>query len=428
MAVVFRVNLIKRPSLLLLTVLLAACGGDADAPQSGRSGQVPTVEATQARFGALPLEERLSGVVRARNQTDITPEIGGMVMEVLVADGQFVERGQELVRLRDTEHRERVQQARAGFDIAKAQTQQAAALLNQRRSQLTRSQALAAQNLESVADREALEALVEQAEAGLALAQAQESQAASVLRERETALANTAVKAPISGTIGQRSAEVGQMVGPGQRLFIIGDLGRMHVDLMLNESMLNRIRIGMTAVVTSSSFPDTVIRAQLNRISPFLNPQSYSTTAELDVSNAGRLLRPGMFVSVDILYGRTETATLVPNSALFKHPRQGSEGVFVAPAMAKEITFEDEPGSRTPQLYGPTGVEFRSVRVIARGRELSAVAGLTEGDWVVTLGHQMLVQNVAEARVRMVEWPHILELQRLQTRDLNQKINVKADS
>jgi HlyD family secretion protein len=202
----------------------------------------------------------------------------------------------------------------------------------------------------------------------------------------------------------------------------------MHVDLMLNESMLNRIRIGMTAVVTSSSFPDTVIRAQLNRISPFLNPQSYSTTAELDVSNAGRLLRPGMFVSVDILYGRTETATLVPNSALFKHPRQGSEGVFVAPAMAKEITFEDEPGSRTPQLYGPTGVEFRSVRVIARGRELSAVAGLTEGDWVVTLGHQMLVQNVAEARVRMVEWPHILELQRLQTRDLNQKINVKADS
>jgi HlyD family secretion protein len=140
------------------------------------------------------------------------------------------------------------------------------------------------------------------------------------------------------------------------------------------------------------------------------------------------LLRPGMFVSVDILYGQTETATLVPNSALFKHPRQGSEGVFLAPAMAKEITFEDGPGTRSPELYGPTGVEFRSVRVIARGREVSAVAGLAKDDWVVTLGHQMLVQNVAEARVRMVEWPHILELQRLQTRDLTRKVTAKTDS
>lgn len=413
---------------LLPVLFAAACGGEDGAPRQVRNGQVPTVEVTQAGFGALPLEERLSGIVRARNQTDITPEISGVVMEVLVADGQYVQRGQELVRLRDTEFRERLNQARAGYEIAKAQTQQAQALLNQRRNQLARSQALAAQNLESVADREALEALVEQSEAGLALALAQESQAQSVLRERETALSNTVVKAPISGTIGQRSAEVGQMVGPGQRLFIIGDLGLMHVDLMLNEQMLNRIRIGMTAAVTSPSFPDTTIRATLNRISPFLNPESYSTTAELDVSNTGRLLRPGMFVSVDILYGQTETATLVPNSALFKHPRQGTEGVFLAPSMAREITFEDEPGTRTPELYGPTGVEFRSVRIIARGREVSAVAGLDEGDWVVTLGHQMLVQNVAEARVRMVEWPHILELQRLQTRDLIQRIKVKADS
>jgi len=428
MAVAFRVSRNLRPTILLPVLFAAACGGGDGAPKPSRSGTVPTVEVTQARFGALPLEERLSGVVRARNQTDITPEISGVVMEVLVADGQFVERGQVLVRLRDTEYRERFQQARAGFDIAKAQTQQAQTLLNQRRSQLARSQALAAQNLESVADREALEALVEQSEAGLALALAQESQAESVLRERETALSNTVVKAPISGTIGQRSAEVGQMVGPGQRLFIIGDLGRMHVDLMLNEPMLNRIRIGMTVILSSPSFPDTTIRAQLNRISPFLNPQSYSTTAEVDVPNAGRLLRPGMFVSVDILYGQTETATLVPNSALFKHPRQGSEGVFLAPAMAKEITFEDGPGTRSPELYGPTGVEFRSVRVIARGREVSAVAGLAKDDWVVTLGHQMLVQNVAEARVRMVEWPHILELQRLQTRDLTRKVTAKTDS
>lgn len=418
-------------SRILLTIgLLAflACSSDDQANNDRGEQTTPTVEVTQARYGSLPLEERLSGVVRARNQTEIYPEVPGVVVEVLVSDGQFVQKDQPLVRLRDTEARERLRQAQAGLEISKAQTMQAQALLNQRRGQLARSRALSAQNMESVAEREALEALVEQAEAGLMLSQAQENQASSMLRESQTALENTIVKSPISGTIGQRNAEIGQVVNNSTRMFIIGDLSLMHIEVILNEQMLSRVRIGMTALITSTAFPDTVIVASLNRISPFLNPASYSTQGELDVPNSGRLIRPGSFVSVDILYGETEQATLIPNSALYKHPRQGVEGIFVAPTMAREITFADEPGTRTPELYGPTPIEFRPVRIIAKGREMSAIAALDSTSWVVTLGHQMLINEAKEARVRMVEWPHILNLQRMQTRDLINLIKDKSDS
>src|SRR5699024_12006129 len=86
-----------------------------------------------------------------------------------------------------------------------------------------------------------------------------------------------------------------------------------------------------TAQIHTGSGEDSeIIEAKLSRISPFLNNITRSTEGEIDVSNDTNSLRPGMFVPVDILYGESQQATIIPTSALYADPNTGEEGVCMA--------------------------------------------------------------------------------------------------
>ena len=420
------VNSLNLLFLALSVIFIVSCSGDSSGQQGNSRGdgvRIPTVEAVVSMYGSLPLEERLTGSVRARNQVEIYPEISARITQVLVNDGDRVEQGQVLVRLRDSEISERLNQATSGFQIAVAQVRQAENSLSQAESNLRRVRQLADRDLGSAAELERLEAEVESAKASLQLAVAQREQASSVVSERRTALGNTEIKAPISGVVGRRSAEIGQQVGPGSRLFEIGDTDMMRVRVMLTEQMLGYVSTGQTVLITTPSLPDTLLRASVSRISPFLNPVSHTTHAEIDVDNSDGLLLPGMFVTVDILYGDSEQATLIPNSAIYRHPRDGSIGVYVAGSIGTELEFEDD---ERPEVFGPTSVEFRQIDVVARGRMMSGVHGVDEDQWVVTLGHNLITsRNATQAVIRATEWEHIIDLQQMQSRDLLNLIREK---
>lgn len=419
-------NTLKLILLVLFAMLLASCGGESNGQQGNSRGEgirIPTVEAVASMFGSLPLEERLTGSVKARNQIEIFPEISAQITQVLVNDGDRVEEGQVLVRLRDSEIRERLNQATSGYQIAIAQVRQAENNLNQAESNLRRVRQLAERDLGSAAELEQIEAELESAKASLQLAIAQREQASSVVSERRTALGNTEIKAPISGVVGQRNAEVGQQVGPGTRLFEIGDTDLMRVRVMLTEQMLGYIDNDQNVLISTPSLPDTLLRARVSRISPFLNPVSHTTHAEIDVDNRDGLLLPGMFVTVDILYGDSEKATLIPNSAIYRHPRDGTIGVYVAGSIGTELDFEED---ERPEVFGPTSVEFRQIDVVARGRMMSGVHGIDEDQWVVTLGHNLITsRNATQAVIRATEWDHIIDLQQMQSRDLLNMIREK---
>lgn len=131
------------------------------------------------------------------------------------------------------------------------------------------------------------------------------------------------------------------------------------------------------------------------------------------------MLKPGMFVPVDILYGDSQQATLIPTSALYTDPESGNEGVFVAPSIGLEIEPADSinPDS-PPPLTEPTQVQFQEVEVIASGRMEVAVEGIESGSWVVTVGQNLLSQGRGQARVRTVNWERIFTMQQLQRQDL----------
>lgn len=403
--------------------MLAGCSENGERT-GNNNNSVPSVEAVQAQFGALPLEERLSGIVRAQQQVEITPRISAPIEEVYVQNGDLVERGDPLVRLRDNEYRERLRQAEANLRINKAQVRQAEASLKEAESQVRRQRVLAEQDLSSEIELERLEAQLESAEASHELALAQVEQAESNVAEQEDALAQTVIRSPITGTVGRKNAEVGMQANTGSRLFTVGDLNDARVTVSLTERMLTYIQTGQNVRVHSDNLGDKILEGQVSRISPFLGAGSFSTEAEIDISNTADILMPGMFVTVDIFYGESEQATIIPLSAIYRHPRTGETGVFVAPDFGAEVEpVEEIDSSNPPPLSDATVTEFVPINVIARGRESAGVTGIQSGDWVVTVGQNLLINNEAgTARIRAVSWNRIMDLQQLKPRDLLREV------
>lgn len=412
--------------LAFFAFLLAGCyGGKSSSADDSMDGVIPAVEAVKARFGTLPLTERLSGTVRAENQVMLMPEISAQIERVYVDDGDQVRQGDPLVKLEDDQYREQLQQARAGASISEAQLKQAESRLAQQEAQLRRMQQLRDKGLSSEQEYENILGQTESARAAVDLAKAQLQQARALVQEQQNLLAKTVIRAPISGTIGQRNAEIGMQVSTGTQLFIIGDLGEVTVEVVLTEDMLNKISVGQRAVVYANPGSEQMqpIAATVARISPFLNNVTRSTEAEIEVKNSENLLKPGMFVPVDILYGDSQQATLVPTSAIYTNPANGSEGIFVAPSIGFEIEPADSVNpDRPPPLTEPADVQFQEVEIIARGRMEVAVDGIQPGTWVVTVGQNLLSQGRNQARIRTVDWERILSMQQLQRQDLLNKI------
>lgn len=409
--------------VVFLLVMLQGCGGEES--EGGEFGQVlPAVEAVQAQFGSLPLEERLNGIVRAANQVDIYPRIAAPVERVYVQNGDEVQEGDLLVQLRDSDYRERLRQAEANLRITVAQERQALAALGEVESELKRIRVLAERDLTSDLELEQLEAQLESAEANYELAQARVAQAQASVEEQRDALARTKIVAPVNGTVGQRNAETGMQVNNNTQLFTIGDLSESKITINLTERMLGYISTGQNVRIFSENLADTVLTGKISRISPFLGAGNFSTEAEIDVENPGKVLMPGMFVTVDVLYGESEQATLIPLSAIHRDPQSGNTGVYVASSFGIESELLEENGEdESSNLSNPTDVEFRPIEIIAQGREAAGVTGVTSGEWVVSVGQNLLVRdNSGMARVRATSWDHILELQRLRPEDLLEDI------
>jgi HlyD family secretion protein len=193
-----------------VALLLSGCYSSGAGRAESEEQTIPAVEAVQVQRGTLPLEERLAGSVVSRNQTEIYAEVSGRIVEVLANNGDRVEAGAPLVRLRDTEFAEQLQQAEAGLRVADARVAQAEANNTRAIATLRRMEAIVERNLGSVAELETAQAEALSAAAELLLMQAERQQAASLVEERRSALGETTIRAPITGIVGGRGAEIGQ--------------------------------------------------------------------------------------------------------------------------------------------------------------------------------------------------------------------------
>lgn len=229
--------------LPLATVGLFACGDGGDASgEAADEGEIPAVEAVQARRGALPLRERLTGTVRAAGQVEIYSETSGPITQVFAENGDLVEQGDPLVRIEGRTSQSQLAQARANLASARADASRAAANLEELEAQFRRTQLLAEDDLVSAETLETEQARVQAARASYEQAEAQVAAAQAVIDERQEAVGRTTIRAPITGVVGQRNAEVGMIADGQTRLFMMGRMENMRVRVPIAQELLGQLR------------------------------------------------------------------------------------------------------------------------------------------------------------------------------------------
>jgi membrane fusion protein, heavy metal efflux system len=183
---------------------------------------------------------------------------------------------------------------------------------------------------------------LQQSENDLAKARAKVAQTAEVLRVLgvdETAaaaggplLSRVPVRAPISGTVIERTITNGQFIGTESTpLLTIADLSTVWVQADVFERDLHRIAAGQPADVTTAAYPDDRFRAQVARIGAVVDPQTRTAKLRFVVANQRRRLKPGMFTTATLQVAADAPVLTVPTKAVFVENGRSYAYVQTAP-------------------------------------------------------------------------------------------------
>lgn len=266
---------------------------------------------TVAAVGTKSMETKVlaTGTVVAWEDLPVAAEVAGLaITEVLVDEGDRVEKGQLLARLNEVQLQAEIEQQQAAISEAQANLESA-------RAELLRGQDLTARNAISKQDAESRVTAARIAEARLTLAQAG-------LSQLNAKLAQTSIVAPANGYVSKKSAVLGQVVQTGTELFRIVREGRLEVDAQVSERDLFGMAPGQRSRVTDPV--GRVVDAKVRAIAPIVDPRTRLGTVHVALPpNSG--LKPGMFARVEIATDQP-MALAVPQKALVW--RNGRNAVF----------------------------------------------------------------------------------------------------
>ncbi len=308
----------------------------------------PPVAVTPVVRGDLVQSVVASGHVEAPHRVSIGAQLAGEVKAVPVEEGQEVAAGQVLIQLVDAEWVAAAAQADAAVQQAEArlrlvrevQEPVAAQALRQAeigaenaRAQWRRNVALREQGFIGQAALDDLrksvdlgDALVRSARKQLASAQpggSDHAVATTALAEAHAAAAAahsrlkyTTIKAPVAGTLIDRSVEPGDIVQPGKPLMVLSPSGETQLVVQIDEKNLALLLMGQQAVASADAYADQRFGAEVAYINPGVDVQRGSVEVKLNVPRPPAYLRQDMTVSVQIRTGFRSQALLLATDAV----------------------------------------------------------------------------------------------------------------
>ncbi len=327
-----------------------ASGGAAAGKPGAPADDRIAVAALPLRRGAIEAVLRYSTHLEAEDAVSVHAEASRKVVQLLVEEGDAVQKGQPLLRLEDE-----VQQS----NLAKVEMELEQARREYQRQQRLYQQALISEQAHTEA-RYRLEQL--------------ELQQADVQRELSYAL----VRAPISGVVTERLVGVGDYVQTNQHLFDVVDFDSIVARVFVPEHELHRLAIGQAARLRAQGVGEATFAARIERIAPVVDPKSGTVKVTLDVPPAAALM-PGRYVELELVAETRTDALLVPKRALL----YDEEEVFVF-----RVRSDD------------TVERLRIVPAIEHGHFVAVDSGVAAGDRIVVAGQAGLKSG---ARVRLLD-------------------------
>jgi HlyD family secretion protein len=327
--------------------------------------EIDTVHASVQQQGAPSAGTPIltaSGYVVARRKAVVSAKIQGRLSELAVEEGSHVVRGDVIARLESADYEAQLLRARAAVQHAEAD-------LEEQKRQLLLTEKLAQAEVASQDQLAAAKSRVRLAEAALAQAQADLSFADATLQ-------NTQIRAPFTGVVVKKMAEVGESVAPippgvnistsSGAIIALADLATLEVEADVSESNVAKLGDNQPAEVTAEAFPDRKYKGVLRQIIPTADRTKATVQVKVTILDKDKDLKPEMSAKVTFLEPESKAVQSGPAEPVVTVPKEtiverGGKSVVLevqeGRVHERPIVISDERQGRVGIRSGLTGSE-----------------------------------------------------------------------
>jgi len=338
--------------IVLILIILTACKQSSDIEQKSDINEdnekdkvVINVETSKSFIGDSIATFKSTAVLEADRAATITTKSTGIILDILVEEGDEVKKGEVLLVLESDEQQLNLKSATANYEKSLNNYERAKKLVAKG---LTNKEQI--DNLKF--ETQSLKANLDQAKMRLSFTQ---------------------VKAPFSGTVVKRHVKIGNLVQNGTAVYEIIDFDSLQARIDVPEYQWNTMRPGLKVQFEFEALRQKKISGEVIRVSPVIDVSSGTFGVTIEIENADKLLRPGLFAKADIVFDERNNVVLVDKNSIIREDELSY--VYV-------IKGEKE----TDKVLVSLGYEMPTTYEI--------ISGLNAGQNVVTTGKNNLTPDV----------------------------------
>ena len=327
-------------------VMAVSCGNNnsktAEQPQAAEV-RLPNVTIMAASYKDVPQSDVYTANVEAYAKNNIAPQSPSRIQKIYVEVGDFVRAGQIVAKMDEVSlNQSKLSMANDSLEYS-------------------RIKKLYEQGGVSKSDFDAMELKY------------------NVPRSQyQNLLENTILRSPVSGVITARNYDQGDMYG-GSPIYVVEQITPVKLYVGISEMDYTRVKKNDTVTLTADALPGKTFTGRIARIYPTIDAATHTFTAEVNVANSDRLLRPGMYARVTVNFGSNHSI-VVPDDCVVKQQGSGVRSVFVLQA-----------DNTVKEVVVTLGRHF--------GTEYEILSGVAEGDKVVVKG-QASLKNGSKVNVQ----------------------------
>jgi len=358
-----------------------------------RRGSVVTVETIVAKplaaggsgDNAGSSSVTANGYVVARTRASVSAKLPGRIAELRVSEGSALKKNEIIATLENADYQAQLAQAQAAEATARADLMEARASMATAAREAKRLRDIRTQDSKAVAEQDfdAAQGRESEAQARVQAAEARIGSARAAAGFARANLENTVIRAPFSGTVLRKEAEVGEVVAPSVgggltrgAVVTMADLTTLEVEVDVNEAYIARVTGGQPAKITLDAYPDTSFRGRVRQVVPTADRQRATVQVKVSIVDRDPRILPEMGARVDFL----DTTHVASGAAPSGPPRFRVPAAAVRELNGQSVVWLVRNGRLESRQVdaGPVSGGFREIRSGLSGGELLLTGGVDE--------------------------------------------------
>ena len=327
-------------SVAAAVVLAAGCANsNSKAVEQAAEEVIPTVAVTQVSVREVPQQETYTSTIQAYVKNNIAPQSAGRISRILVDVGDFVQKGQVVAEMDQTQ-----------FAQIELQLKNSEIEYN-RLKELYEVGGLSKSDLDAI-----------------------EMSYNVTKTQYQNLKENATLVSPINGVITARNYDAGDMYAMSAPIYTVEQIVPVKLLVGISETDYTKVKKGDSVEITADALPGTTFYGKVNKIYPTVDPATRTFTVEVVVDNNYSTLRPGMFARATVKFG-VNNSVVIPDVAVVKQQGSGERFVYIL----------NEDGT----------VTYQKVELGRRmGTEYEVLSGVADGAKVVTGGQIRLKDGI----------------------------------